>query len=570
LRVNLTRRHFLRDTALAVPLAVWAAQLRAQGRDRAREWQGDVVVVGGGVGGGAAALAACRAGLRVILTEETDWIGGQVTSQAVPPDEHPWIESFGCTRSYRQFRNAVRDWYREHYPLTATAQANPTLNPGNGSVSRLCHEPRVALAVLQQMLAPFLSSDRLRVLLHTRPVAADVEGDRIRAVTVEERLAGRRLTLTAPYFVDATELGDLLPLTRTEYVIGAEAQKQTGETHAPEEAQPANQQAFTWCFAVDHCAGEDHTIEKPAEYDVWRDYLPTMTPPWPGRLLSWRMSHPITLEPREVSFDPTGPGSGGLNLFIYRRILDAGNFVPGTFRSGVSLINWPQNDYWLGPLVDVPPADAAKHLERARQLSLSLLYWMQTEAPRSDGGTGWPGLRLRAGLTDGPDGLAKAPYIRESRRIRAEFTVVEQHVSTEARMRETGRSPEEVTAAAFPDSVGIGAYRIDLHPSTGGNNYIDLSCLPFQIPLGALLPRRVENLLPACKNLGTTHITNGNYRLHPVEWNIGEAAGALVAYALRTKESPRQVRKDAKRLAEFQQSLRNQGFELEWPKLRAL
>ena len=52
---------------------------------------------------------------------------------------------------------------------------------------------------------------------------------------------------------------------------------------------------------------------------------------------------------------------------------------------------------------------------------------------------------------------------------------------------------------------------------------------PFQIPLGALLPIRVENLLPACKNLGVTHITNGAYRLHPVEWNTGEAAGMIAS-----------------------------------------
>ena len=47
-----------------------------------------------------------------------------------------------------------------------------------------------------------------------------------------------------------------------------------------------------------------------------------------------------------------------------------------------------------------------------------------------------------------------------------------------------------------------------------------------------VLPRRVENLLPACKNLGVTHLTNGCYRLHPVEWNIGESAGMLAAEAL--------------------------------------
>jgi hypothetical protein len=151
------------------------------------------------------------------------------------------------------------------------------------------------------------------------------------------------------------------------------------------------------------------------------------------------------------------------------------------------------------------------------------------------------------------------PYIRESRRILAEFTVVEQHVSTALRPSKE--------AERFADSVGVGSYRIDLHPSSGGNNYIDVSSLPFQIPLGSLIPRRIENLLAGAKNLGVTHITNGCYRLHPVEWNIGESAGAVAAEALRTGETPRQLRKDPKRLAELQSRLRAQGVEIEWPRL---
>ena len=56
-----------------------------------------------------------------MLTEETDWIGGQLTAQAVPPDEHPWIEEMGCTAS-RRLRNGIRDFYRRNYPLTAEAR----------------------------------------------------------------------------------------------------------------------------------------------------------------------------------------------------------------------------------------------------------------------------------------------------------------------------------------------------------------------------------------------------------------------------------------------------------------
>ncbi len=569
-RVTVGRRRFLETAALGLPLLASTRALSAAQAGRSRERSADLLIVGASVGGCAAALAACRAGLRVILTEETDWIGGQLTSQAVPPDEHPWIESVGCTRSYRQFRDGVRDYYRQHFPLTAAARANVLLNPGNGGVSRLCHEPRVALAVLDQMLAPHASAGRLQVLLDHVPIAADVDGDRVRSITLRDRRGGGDVAITAPYVIDATELGDLLPLTKTEFAIGAESRRETGEPHAPDQADPLDQQAITWCFAIDYLPGEDHTIDKPAEYAFWRDYVPAMTPPWPGRLLSWQMSDPRTLGTRKVTFDPTGPGSGGLNLFDYRRLADPANFAPGTYRGGISLVNWPQNDYWLGPILGVTADVAAAHLARSKAVSLSLLYWMQTEAPRADGGAGWRGLRLRGDLVGTTDGLAKAVYVREARRIKAAFTITEQQVGTDARMAETGLAREAVTAARYDDSVGVGAYRIDLHPSTTGRNYVDISSLPFQVPLGALIPQRVENLIAACKNIGTTHLTNGCYRLHPVEWTIGEAAGALVAHATQVKEPPRQIRSDPKRLAAFQQALRSQGFELEWPALRPL
>src|SRR5690606_8661121 len=94
-----------------------------------KELQADILIVGGGLGGVAAALGALRAGRSVIMTEEFDWIGGQLTSQAVPPDEHSWVEQFGITRSYRQLRTGIRQYYRDHYPLTEASRAWGDLNP---------------------------------------------------------------------------------------------------------------------------------------------------------------------------------------------------------------------------------------------------------------------------------------------------------------------------------------------------------------------------------------------------------------------------------------------------------
>src|SRR5690606_25442710 len=150
------------------------------------------------------------------------------------------------------------------------------------------------------------------------------------------------------------------------------------------------------------------------------------------------------------------------------------------------------------------------------------------------------------------------------RRITALLTVIEEHVGAENQAIITRRKSGN-KGADFYQSNSIGYDHIDLHTSSQEEKYIDFPSLPFQIPLGSLIPVRMENLLPANKNIGTTHLTNGCYRLHPVEWSIGEAVGMLVEYALANKVTPRTVREDSRRLADFQDKIRSQGIETHWP-----
>ena len=539
------------------------------------ERETDVLIVGGGLGGVAAALAAARMGRRVVMTEETDWIGGQLTAQAVPVDEHQWIEQFGATRSYRALRAAARQYYRDHYPLTGAARQEIELNPGAPLVNRLSCEPRVWLAVMEALLAPYRAAGRVTVWLRHRPVSAESDGDRVRAVTLLDTETGRRRTFRAPYVLDATELGDLLPLGGVEHVTGRESQAETGEPHAVRgPAQPHVMQAITWVFAVDYHPGEDHTIARPATYDTWRPHF------------RW----PPAGTPASVEMFPD-PATEVFSLWRYRRILYKGHFEPGFFPSDVVLINW-RNDYPFGPLIGVPEDEAQKHWHLAREMSLSHLYWLQHDAPRPDGGAGYPGLRLRPDVVGTNDGLAKYPYVRESRRIKAQTTILEQHVGAVARAAVYGEDARG--AERYPDSVGIGRYGLDIHACTpiepggppvrteigpiggigsgtggdtpdGGHTLHTHDVWPFQIPLGALLPVRVENLIAAGKNIGTTHLSNSCYRLHPIEWNTGEAAGLLVAYCLERGHTPGQVRATPALLEEFQLLLRRQGVEIAWP-----
>ncbi len=517
----------------------------------------EVVIVGGSLGGVAAALAAAGLGATVILASEHVWLGGQLTTQAVPPDEHPWIDKpgIGGTATYRRLRRLIRRRYIADFPLVNGA-TEADLNPGRGNVSPLCHEPHVSARVIGDMLAPFVSSGLLTLLTTCRPTAVHMNGDRVAQVDVRDS-HGRSISLEGSLFLDATELGDLLALGNVEHVVGAESVAQTGELHAlPEGPDPLDQQAHSWCFAMSHDPTANLVIDRPAAYDRWRSYAAEF---WPGPLLSWTTSDPITLEPvTRGLFDPASTDEYGSDLWHFRRIRHNASFGGPSVGSDIVLVNWPQIDYWLGPIAGVEPDTAQEHYAGSKELSECFFYWMQTEAPRPDGGTGYPGLWLRPGVLGTNDGFAMEPYIRESRRIAAEFTVCEQHVGVEAR-------PGADSAEQFKDSVGIGSYRIDLHPSYR-RNYLDIINWPHQIPLGSLLPVRVENLLPASKNLGVTHITNGCYRLHPVEWNIGESAGALAAYCVKRQLAPRQVRHTPNLLEDFQRLLTDElGVELAWP-----
>jgi hypothetical protein len=497
------------DASLAV------LPVRPSGSPRAESCE--ILIAGGGTGGVAAALAAARSGRRVVLLEETDWLGGQLTAQGVSAlDEHEYIESFGGTRSYYELRNAIR----RHYGAQ---------NPGNCWVTRLAFEARVAVGIIERMLAP-----QVQIHRRTKVVAATVDGERITEVVAMGLDDGRTRAWRPELVIDATELGDLLPLSGAEHVIGAETIAQTGEPQAqPLEAKPHCVQSFTYTFACERRPqGERHVIPKPEKYEHYRDSQP--------------YSLKIEVHGGEIYGEESGwleyslyeqlPGTKG-GLWTYRRLVEKEN---------LTMFNWPGNDYRDRSLLDCTPIEAARALQDAKRVSLGFLYWLQQEAPE---------LKLRPDVMGTEDGLSKHPYIREARRIKALKTIVEQEVSANYQ-----KGPR---AAEFPDSVGVGWYPIDIHRS--GPEDVGASCRtkPFQIPMGALIPVRIANLIAGAKNIGTTHITNGCYRLHPVEWNIGEAAGALAAFALQNRISPAAVRET--QLTRFQAELQEQGVPLAWP-----
>ena len=473
-----------------------------------------------------------------------------MTSQGVSAlDEHEHIEVFGGTKTYYQLRESIRDHYRRL--TTGSGPADP-LNPGTCWVTRLAFEPLVGLRALEHLLAPEIEAGLLHVFLRNKAVSTDVEGDRVVSLTAASLDDGGTTRFRFEYLLDATELGDLLPLTGAEYVVGAESITETGEPHAqPEQAKAHCVQSCTYTFAMERRpSDEDNRLPKPDKYDHYRHAQP--------------YGLRIHVHGGEIYGEESGwldyqvfqdtPGTKG-PLWKYRRLVDAGQF-PSQYQHDIAMFNWPGNDYRDVPLVDQTPEQLAFALQDAKRVSLGFAYWLQSEAPNPEGPSGFPNLLMRPDVMGSSDGLSKHPYIRESRRIRALKTIVEQDVAVAHQ-----HGPR---AAHYEDSVGVGWYPIDIHQVSEDEVGTSTRTKPFQIPLGALIPARIENLIAANKNIGTTHITSGCYRLHPVEWNVGEAAGALASLALRTGELPRTIHARPDQLRYLQRELVSEGVPLSW------
>lgn len=459
--------------------------------DRVNEISCDVLIAGAGMGGIGAALAVSRHGFSACMTEETDWVGGQATAGGVPAlDENRFIEISGGTRSYYEFRNGIRAAY------------GGVMNPGRCYVSALCFEPKVGVDVLTRMLA----RTRTRVFLRTRIIDLEQRGGQFTSALAWQFDQREAIRFRFKWVLDATETGELLPMAKLPYVVGSEAKSDTGEPHAAARPNPACVQSFTYPFAVERRDGERHTIEKPVDYDAIlkrQDFTLRINYP---QEFGWRGP----FEYRMYGEDPPIPNNMSPGPFFAWRRLRA---EPPE----IALINWPRQDYAAESILDREPADLARIVQQAKRTSLAFLYWLQHDL-------GHPELMLRPDVMDTADGFSKYPYVRESRRLLARGRVLQQDI-----VEEWQPGPR---ARWFGDSVGIGFYMVDIHPCGANERGRMMMPRPFQIPMAALLPRAAVNFLPAGKSIGVTHLTNGAFRLHPVEWNIGEAAGAIAALAI--------------------------------------
>lgn len=340
----------------------------------------DVVVVGGGAGGTAAAISAAREGANTCLVEETDWLGGMLTSAGVSAiDGRPDTPS----GIFREIIDRIEDFY-----------SSDSSQIHNCNVSWLCFEPSIGNLVIKDMVA---KEKNLRVFYNSKVNKVYREGNKINGVSFTEK-DGKEHVVEAKVTIDATEFGDLMYLAGIPYDLGFDKNSQESLVESAEECI----QPLTY-VAILKKQSEPDISNPPPNYD--RDNF------------------------KCVVKNPLCPDSE--SLFGIDRLLAYGRMPNGKLMINIPSHSWGNDFHATTP--NLENYSREEIMEEAKNYSRGLIYFMQTElgfeyyALYDEFGTG--------------DKFAKIPYVRESRRLQGvdrltEFDIVKESVGERAGLLE--------------------------------------------------------------------------------------------------------------------------------------
>ncbi len=535
---------------------------KAMTQGDAIQLQFDIVINGGSFSSPAAALEAARANpeAQILLLEPTDWLGGQATTQGVSAIDNTW---------FNPGAQLMRDYPDTYYPkdyrdFIARLKNPPAEAPGEGMapagsawVSREAFDPRTGAWLLEQMVGEYSNITLMKLtvvksvqtetvtdafgegkkitglrLIQRTPVSGYQPFDKFlseeildwyspadsadytkQTFEVSPRDAGRGLVL-----VDASELGDLIVLSGAVYTVGRESTTEViGEDGSLPAMDEDGSQSFVYPFCMTDAPVPDDESAIKSDFPDFDTYYAQ----------------------QKQSYFSMGSYTWN-RIWTYRRLKNTGPvYSNDTVNQGdVSMQNWyPGNDYPYGSMYLDKATAAAQtsdwqggvnvaELARAEKHAIAWYFFMKENRPAT---IPWDTHYLHGGdalnMMGTSTGLSKYPYIRGTRRIvgLSNFRLMERYFVDTASASYPGG-----TSFRFYDSVGIGNYAADVHPTrvSTGLSPSRHRPAPFYIPYRCLGSVNVRNLLVGGKTIAGTFITNSAYRLHPIEWAIGSAAGA--------------------------------------------
>lgn len=415
----------------------------------------EILVVGGGLSGVATAYEGLLAGRTVCLTEITDWLGGQISSQGTSAlDERPTQRAKQFySRGYLELRNRIQRKYGK-------------LNPGECWVSDSCFLPRDAHNIITKMLKDAEKQGKGKLQWFPNTVIKDLQlsqdGKIINSAiaiqhqpaknapplntftlsqTIEDAYSyqnSSRFTKTIIrfqpkqsqnktskwYVVDASETGEIIALADVPYRLGIDARSYLEPSSSSISNDPYCTQGFTYTFAMEATKEPQNQVMPPfypqyapyfsyelarlANFDLVFTYRRIWSPQQ-GKQTKFGGVNFTTPTPGDISMqnwtwgNDYRPGTSQDNLIYTRQQLQAtGQLQPGG---------------WLGGL-------RTETFRKGEENALAYYYWLVAGNTDSQLGAGvkqpQPNNRLLTGINSPMGtvhGLSKYPYMREGRRI---------------------------------------------------------------------------------------------------------------------------------------------------------
>jgi len=438
----------------------------------------DVLIIGGGAGGTSAGIQAARMGAKVQIIEATPWLGGMLTSAGVSAIDGNHEMPSGI---WGEFRQKLRDHYGGAKELAT------------GWVSHTLFEPSIGNKILQEM------ADIPNLDIAFNSVYTDVKKEESEWI-VSYKQKGKSYTTKAKILVDATEIGELLPIVGADFRLGMDSKSDTGEKEAPEVANKTVQD-LTYVLILEDISkdpglrrGKKGLVKKPKNYD------------------------PKAYECacKREDGEMFGGVSGCEQMLNY-----------GKLPNNKYMMNWPNcgNDFYVN-WPELPAEQREEKLKEAKAFTQGFVYYIQNEL-------GFKNLRV---VEEFPtkDNFPMIPYDREARRIKGRTFLTVDYLER----------PYDFNL--YRTGIAVGDYPIDHHrdknpDGTPEIDFINIRVPSYNIPIGSLIPENVENFIVAEKNISVSNIVNGATRLQPVVLGIGQAAGALGATSITENKKPSEV-----------------------------
>ena len=437
----------------------------------------DVIVIGGGAGGTSAAIQSARNGAKTLLIEETDWLGGMLTSAGVSAVDGNYKLPSG-------FWGEFKDSLVSHY---GSLEALKT-----GWVSNTLFEPRVGNQILKSIAK---NENNLKILFSTE-VNSVTKLDFHKTENYSFNVKSSKGNFLSKVLIDATELGDVLPMIDEDYDLGMDSREMYGEDIAPEKNNDIIQD-LTFVMILKNY-NKSVKIDKPKNYDPSEFYCSTASINCPD-------SDKALWTPKQMM-----------------------NY--GELPNGKIMINWPiyGNDYYSN-LIEMNYDERNEVFKNAKEKSLRYLYYIQDEL-------GYDNYSLSDEEFDTDDNFPPIPYYREARRIKGKVTFSLDYI----------KKPFDQIHPLYRTGILVGDYPVDHHHDAHPDRYNlpQLAFYPipsYSLPIGSIISKKNPNFLVAEKSISVSNLVNGTTRLQPVVLQIGQIAGLIASESVKNNINTHQI-----------------------------